>query len=544
MDTNTVFLLAAIGLYFLAMIAIGLYASRKNTDLDDYMLAGRDMKPSVAALSAGASDMSGWLLMGLPGAIYAAGLVEGWMAVGLTVGAWVNWRVVAPRLRSYTEVAGNSITIPSFLENRFKDRTHILRIVAGLIILVFFTFYVSSGMVAGGKFVESTFGPDSFYAQGININYLTGMLVVAGITVLYTLFGGFLGASLTDVAQGVLMFLSLLAVPIVVILTMGGWDAVVEGIRAADAAGGGVNHFSMFENATLIGVLSSLAWGLGYFGQPHIIVRFMALRTPHDAAVARRVGIGWMALSVFGAVMVALVGIAYFQANPGTTLEDPETVFLVLASIMFHPFVAGLVLAAVLAAIMSTLSSQLIVCSSALVEDLYMLRGRTGSPTFTLWLGRIGVLVVALVAGLLALNPDSSVLELVSFAWAGFGAAFGPVILLALYWPRFTSWGAMAAMVTGAAVAWVWSEASAETWEWFGLYELLPGFVAALVVGVVVSLVTQRSRRVQRRIDAEFTGAIDIVAGREPHPDVAPAAMTRDAAGGSTAAAADPRAQT
>ena len=192
---------------------------------------------------------------------------------------------------------------------------------------------------------------------------------------------------------------------------------------------------------------------------------------------------------------------------------------------------------------MSTLSSQLIVCSSALVEDLYMLRGRTGSPTFTLWLGRIGVLVVALVAGLLALNPDSSVLELVSFAWAGFGAAFGPVILLALYWPRFTSWGAMAAMVTGAAVAWVWSEASAETWEWFGLYELLPGFVAAFVVGVVVSLVTQRSRRVQRRADAEFTGAIDIVAGRDPDPDVAPAAMTRDAAGGSTAAAADPRAQ-
>ena len=543
MDSNTVFLSAAIGLYFLAMIAIGLYASRHNTDLDDYMLAGRDMKPSVAALSAGASDMSGWLLMGLPGAIYASGLVEGWMAVGLTVGAWVNWRVVAPRLRSYTEVAGNSITIPSFLENRFKDRTHILRIVAGLIILVFFTFYVSSGMAAGGKFVESTFGPDSLYAQGVSINYLTGMLVVAGITVLYTLFGGFLGASLTDVAQGILMFLSLLAVPIVVILTMGGWDAVVEGVRAADA-GGDVSHFSMFENATLIGVLSSLAWGLGYFGQPHIIVRFMALRTPHDAAVARRVGIGWMALSVFGAVMVALVGIAYFQAHPGTTLEDPETVFLVLASIMFHPFVAGLVLAAVLAAIMSTLSSQLIVCSSALVEDLYMLRGRTGSPTFTLWLGRIGVLLVALVAGLLAINPDSAVLELVSFAWAGFGAAFGPVILLALYWQRFTSWGAMAAMVTGATVAWLWSEAGEQTWEWFGLYELLPGFVAALVVGVVVSLVTQRSRRIQRRISAEFTGAIDIVAGRQPHPDVAPASMTRGAAGGSTAApAGDPHAQ-
>ncbi|UBH24258.1 sodium/proline symporter PutP [Micrococcus porci] len=533
MDSNTAFLLAAIGLYFVAMIAIGLYAARRNNDLDDYMLAGRDMKPGVAALSAGASDMSGWLLMGLPGAVYASGLIEGWMAIGLIVGAWVNWKVVAPRLRSYTEVAGDSITIPTFLENRFKDHTHILRIVAGLIILVFFTFYVSSGMVAGGKFVESTFGPDSIYAQGVSVNYLTGMVVVAGITVLYTLFGGFLGASLTDVAQGVLMFLALLVVPVAVIATMGGWDQVLEGIRAADAAvGPEADRFSLFQNATRIGVLSSLAWGLGYFGQPHIIVRFMALRTPQDAAAARRIGIGWMVLSVFGAVMVGLVGLAYFQANPGTELNDPETVFLVLASILFHPFVAGLVLAAVLAAIMSTLSSQLIVCSSALVEDLYMLRGRRGSPRTMVWLGRIGVLVVALIAGLLALNPDASVLELVSFAWAGFGAAFGPVILLALYWERFTSWGAMAAMVVGAAVAWFWSTASADTWDWFGLYELLPGFVAALAAGVVVSRLTRRPDHVQEHISGEFTGAADIVAGREP------TALTGStgAVGGSTAA--------
>ena len=537
MDLNTVFLISAILLYFAAMIFIGLYAARKNTDLDDYMLAGRTMKPSVAALSAGASDMSGWLLMGLPGAIYAAGLVEGWMAIGLTVGAWINWKVVAPRLRSYTEVAGNSITIPSFLENRFKDRTHILRIVSGLIILVFFTFYVSSGMVAGGKFVESTFGPNSFYAEGIEINYLTGMLVVAGITVLYTLFGGFLGASLTDVAQGLLMFASLLLVPIAVVITMGGWDAVVEGIRAVDAQpnaeGQMIDHLSLFQNATLIGVLSSLAWGLGYFGQPHIIVRFMALRAPKDATVGRRIGIAWMALSVFGAVMVALVGIAYFQANPGTTLEDPETVFLVLAAILFHPFVAGLVLAAVLAAIMSTVSSQLIVCSSALVEDLYKVVGKHPSPNAGLWLGRIGVLIVSVVAGVLALDPEASVLELVSFAWAGFGAAFGPVILLALYWQKFSSWGAMAAVVTGAAVAYAWSEASAEVWEWFGLYELLPGFVAGLLVGVVVSLFTQRSRQVNEEINREFTGAIDIVAGREMAA-ADPKAATAE--GGSTAA--------
>ena len=536
MDLNTVYLIAAILLYFVAMIFIGLYAARQNSDLDDYMLAGRNMKPSVAALSAGASDMSGWLLMGLPGAIYAAGLVEGWMAIGLTVGAWVNWKVVAPRLRSYTEVAGNSITIPSFLENRFKDRTHILRIVSGIIILAFFTFYVSSGMVAGGKFVESTFGANSFYAEGLEINYLTGMLVVAGITVLYTLFGGFLGASLTDVAQGLLMFVSLLAVPIAVIVTMGGWDAVVEGIRAVDAQpnadGEMIDHLSLFQNATLIGVLSSVAWGLGYFGQPHIIVRFMALRTPQDATTGRRVGITWMALSVFGAVMVALVGIAYFQANPGTTLDDPETVFLVLSAILFHPFIAGLVLAAVLAAIMSTISSQLIVCSSALVEDLYKVVGKHPSANAGLWLGRIGVLIVAVVAGVLALDPEASVLELVSFAWAGFGAAFGPVILLALYWEKFTSWGAMAAVVSGAAVAWFWSEASADTWEWFGLYEIVPGFLGGLILGVVVSLFTQRSRRVNEEINREFTGAIDIVAGRE----AAAAPKAAQAEGGSTAA--------
>lgn len=523
----------ALAIYFVAMIAIGLWANSKNNSLDDYVLGGRQLSPTVAALSAGASDMSGWLLMGLPGAVYLSGLSQAWLAVGLTIGAWCNWKFVAPRLRSYTEVAGDAVTVPVFLSNRLHDTKRVLRIVSGVVILVFFTFYVSSGMVAAGKFFESSFG----------WTYLHGVLLVAAITLVYTLFGGFLGATLTDVAQGLLMFAALVAVPFVAIFKVGSPGEIADGARAVNPDV--FNLFAGDDGAGLLalGIFSTAAWGLGYFGQPHIIVRFMALRTPHDAAVARRVGIGWMALSVFGAVMVALVGIAYFQANPGTTLEDPETVFLVLASIMFHPFVAGLVLAAVLAAIMSTLSSQLIVCSSALVEDLYMLRGRTGSPTFTLWLGRIGVLVVALVAGLLALNPDSSVLELVSFAWAGFGAAFGPVILLALYWPRFTSWGAMAAMLTGAAVAWVWSEASAETWEWFGLYELLPGFVAALVVGVVVSLVTQRSRRVQRRIDAEFTGAIDIVAGREPHPDVAPATMARDAAGGSTAAAADPRAQ-
>ena len=503
MDQDQIFKIIAVGLYFAAMLGIGLWASRKNNDLDDYMLAGRRMSPGVAALSAGASDMSGWLLMGLPGAVYAAGLVEAWIAIGLTVGAWLNWKFVAPRLRSYTEVSNNSITVPSFLENRFRDRTRLLRIVSGLIILAFFTFYVSSGMVAGGKFFESSFGS----------TYLFGMLLVAAITVAYTLFGGFLGASLTDVVQGLMMLLALIAVPVATIVTMGGWDAIVDSVRAVDAASGeGVDHLSLFANATWIGTISALAWGLGYFGQPHIIVRFMALRSAKEAAVGRRIGVAWMAICALGAVMTAVVGLAYFQANP-TTLDDPETVFLVLSQVLFHPLVAGFVLAAVLAAIMSTVSSQLIVCSSALVEDLYKIFGQEATPPRQMWMGRGGVLVVAVIAGLLALDPESSVLELVGFAWAGFGAAFGPVILLSLFWKRFTAMGALTAMVVGAVVVAIWGNVSDEVWEGFALYEIVPGFLLALIVGVLVSLVTFKH---QPGVEAEFDEAASIAAGNEP----------------------------
>jgi sodium/proline symporter len=497
------FKLIAIGLYFAAMLAIGLHASRKNQDLDDYMLAGRRLSPFTAALSAGASDMSGWLLLGLPGAIYAVGLVEAWIAVGLTVGAWLNWRFIAPRLRAYTEVAGNSITIPSFLENRFRDRGHLLRIVAGAIILVYFTFYVSSGMVAGGKFFESSFGS----------TYLAGMLLVAGVTLAYTLFGGFLGASLTDVAQGLLMLAALLAVPLVALIEIGGWGEMVDSVRVADAAlGEGGNRLSFFANATWVGVVSALAWGLGYFGQPHIIVRFMALRSARDAVMGRRIGIAWMVLCAFGSVMTALVGIAFIQANPGIALEDPETVFLVLSQVLFHPFVAGLVLAAVLAAVMSTISSQLIVCSSALVEDLYKLFGRRSSARAELWLGRSGVVVVAVVAILIALDPEASVLDLVGFAWAGFGASFGPVVILALFWKRFTTAGALSALVVGAVVVFWWGNMPDEAWGGvFRMYEILPGFVLATVVGIAVSLATHRPGAPEHaEISAEFDEAVAV----------------------------------
>ncbi|MER1997931.1 MAG: sodium/solute symporter, partial [Arthrobacter sp.] len=319
--TDETYKLIALIIYMAAMLGIGWWAYRRTSNLDDYMLAGRGLKPGVAALSAGASDMSGWLLMGLPGAIYLSGLTEAWIAVGLTVGAWLNWKFVAPRLRTYTLVANNSITVPSFLENRLKDRSRLLRVVSGVIILVFFTFYVSSGMVAGGVFFESSFGS----------SYTTGMLIVGGVTIAYTLFGGFLGASYTDVVQGLMMLLALIAVPLVGIFLVGGPSGMAESLREIDPA-----MLNPVAGTTALAVISALAWGLGYFGQPHIIVRFMALRSPADAVAGRRIGVGWMLLSVIGAVFTALVGAAYFQQND-LTLSDPEAVFLSMAQALFHP---------------------------------------------------------------------------------------------------------------------------------------------------------------------------------------------------------------
>lgn len=485
------FQLLALSAYLLAMLAIGLWAYRRTTDLDDYMLGGRDLGPMVSALSAGASDMSGWLLLGLPGAVYATGLVEGWIAVGLTVGAWLNWKVVAPRLRTYTEVAGDSITVPSFLENRLKDRSRMLRVVSGSIILLFFTFYVSSGMVAGGVFFESSFGMD----------YHTGMLLVAAVTVAYTLFGGFLAVSYTDFVQGTIMLLALVLVPVVGVFVTGGPGETIDSIRAVDPT-----HFSMLAGATFLGVVSACAWGLGYFGQPHIIVRFMALRTPAEAAQARRIGIGWMLLSLFGAIGTALVGLAYFQQHPEEKLTDPEAVFISMGQILFHPLIAGIMLAAVLAAIMSTISSQLLVTSSALVEDLYKTVLRTdASDRHLVLLGRLAVLGISVIAAALAWQKSGTVLELVAYAWAGFGASFGPAILLALWWRRLSTQGVLAGMVTGALTVVVWGNVDALSSR---MYEILPGFVLGGLATILVSRLTWQPNA---EIEAEFDEAVRLL---------------------------------
>ncbi len=472
-------------IYFAVMLAVGWFSYKRTKDLDDYMLGGRDLPPSVAALSAGAADMSGWLLMGLPGAVYAAGLVEAWIAVGLTVGAWVNWKIVAPRLRSYSEIASDSITIPSFLENRLRDSSRLLRIASGLIILIFFTFYVSSGMVAGGTFFESSFG----------MSYTTGMLLVSSVTIIYTLFGGFLAVSYTDFLQGVMMVIALVLVPVMGLFAVGGFGELSTSINAVNP-----DLLSFVSGATVIGVISSLAWGLGYFGQPHIIVRFMALRTPAQAVQGRRIGIGWMLFAV--AVCTALVGVAYFRQHPELSLANPETVYLRLGQILFHPLIAGFMLAAVLAAIMSTISSQLLVTSSALVEDLYKAVGNTQRPdTHYVLMGRIAVLGVSVVAMLLAISPNDSILGLVAFAWAGFGASFGPTIVMSLYWRKLTPAGAVAGMVMGALVVGVWGNVSGGIFE---LYEILPGFVANAFVAWAVSMGTYEP---SAQIDAEFDEA-------------------------------------
>ncbi|NEU32219.1 sodium/proline symporter PutP [bacterium LRH843] len=488
--SNELYQLTAIIIYMAAMVLIGWYAFRRTSNLTDYMLGGRSLGPAVTALSAGAADMSGWLLMGLPGAIYSKGLVETWIAVGLTIGAYLNYVLVAPRLRVYTQVSSDSITIPSYLESRLKDKSRLLRIASGMIILIFFTFYVSSGMVAGGKFFLSSFGLD----------YHLGLLIVSGVVIFYTLFGGFLAVSYTDVVQGLVMFFALLLVPIVGLSITGGFSETVLSIREVNP-----QMLNVVSGASFLGILSAIAWGLGYFGQPHIIVRFMAISSVKEVKGARRIGIGWMFLSLFGAVATALVGVAYYRQN-NAVLGDPETVFIVLGQIIFHPFIAGIILAAVLAAVMSTISSQLIVTSSALIEDLYKGVMKTdASDKHYVFLGRMSVLVVSMIAMALAWPNNESILKIVSFAWAGFGASFGPIILLSLYWRKITAMGALWGMVAGAFTVMVWGniELLSKT-----IYEIVPGFIICWIVTYIVSMVTYRNNT---EIDKEFAETLELL---------------------------------
>lgn len=450
--------------YISAMVLIGLFAYLRTNNLSDYILGGRSLGSFVTALSAGASDMSGWLLMGLPGAVYMSGLSEGWIAIGLIVGAYLNWLFVAGRLRVQTEHKGNALTLPDYFSNRFEDHSRVLRIFSALVILVFFTIYCASGVVAGARLFESTFG----------MSYETALWAGAAATIAYTFIGGFLAVSWTDTVQATLMIFALILAPVMVLVATGGMDSTFAAIELKDAT-----SFDMLKGATFVGVISLMAWGLGYFGQPHILARFMAADSVKSIPAARRISMTWMILCLGGAVAVGFFGIAYFTVHPelgGAVAENPERVFIELAKLLFNPWIAGVLLSAILAAVMSTLSCQLLVCSSALTEDFYKAFLRKGaSQTELVWVGRAMVLLVALVAIGLAANPDNRVLGLVSYAWAGFGAAFGPVVILSVLWKGMTRNGALAGMLLGAVTVILWKNFFA----WTGLYEIIPGFILA-----------------------------------------------------------------
>ncbi|GAB1408175.1 sodium/proline symporter PutP [Thermomonas brevis] len=476
-------LLITFGIYLLAMLGIGFVAWRRTRDFDDYILGGRSLGGYVTALSAGASDMSGWLLMGLPGALYLTGLAEAWIAIGLTIGAWLNWRFVAGPLRVYTERTDNALTLPDYFTTRFAADGKLLRIVSALVVLVFFAVYCASGIVAGARLFESVFG----------LPYAQALWWGAAATITYTLIGGFLAVSWTDTVQATLMIFALLLTPLIVMMGVGGPGEAVRLVEQLDPS-----RLQWVGAGGLMAVVSAAAWGLGYFGQPHILARFMAADSLAVIPQARRIGMTWMILCLLGAMATGFFGIAYFAQHPelaGPVAANPERVFIVLAETLFNPWVAGILLSAILAAIMSTLSCQLLVCSSALTEDFYrgFVRPHAGERELV-WVGRAMVLAVALLAIFIARDPDSRVLGLVSYAWAGFGAAFGPVVLFSLFWQRMTRSGALAGIVTGAVTVILWKQTGS------ALYEMVPGFIVASVAVVVGSLLTPApSQAVQAR---------------------------------------------
>ena len=473
-------------IYVGIVLAIGIYAYLSTKSATDYFLGGRNLAPAVSAISAGASDMSGWVLLGLPGYAYVAGLEAFWITLGLTIGVAANWMLMAKRLRIYTVILDDAVTIPAYLQRRFGDAKPWLKIIASVSILLFFLFYVGSGLIAGGKLFNAVFGLDYVVAV------LTGVVLI----LFYTLFGGFLAVSWTDVFQGLLMLAALIAVPVVVVSVAGGLGDFGDQVRAINPELLDIFTNASGESLSTLQIISLLGWGFGYFGLPHVLARFKAIRSADDVGVATVIGVSWSFIGYLMAILVGLCGVVYL-ANP---LVDSERVFIELTSVIFHPLVAGVLLAAILAAIMSTVDSQLLVCSSTLAEDLYpMLAKQPLTQEMRLKIGRIAVVAMALMATVLAMKPDSNVLDVVSYAWAGLGASLGPSILLSLYWRSMTAAGALAGVVTGGATVIIWESLSGGLFE---LYSLVPGFLLSLIaIAVVSSISVKPNAAVQKQFD-------------------------------------------
>ena len=512
MSTDKVITLVAFGFYMAVMILIGIFYSRKTKNNEDYFLGGRNLGGWTAALSAQASDMSGWLLMGLPGSIYLAGTGEVWIAVGLLAGTILNWYIVSSRLRKYTIVAGNSLTIPSFFENRYRDKKGVIKIVSAVIIAIFFAVYTASAFSSGAKLFATLFG------DAIDNAYIVGLAIAAVVILVYTLLGGFKAVCTTDFIQGMLMLVAILAVPIVAYTIMT-WDNGFATALQSKGVASPENFMNLMKNddgsnVSAVSVISSLAWGLGYFGMPHIIIRFMAIKNEQEVKKSRKIAIVWCILSLAAACFVGLVARGYLTEQLNGT--NSETAFIRLIQQVFSEngvliFIGGIFLCGILAAIMSTADSQLLVTSSAISEDIFkgVIKRKEEKNETTekqaLMVGRIAVLVIAVIAFLIALDPNSSIMGLVSDAWAGFGAAFGPVVLLALFWKRSTLAGAVAGMATGTITVIVWDYLplvnGGTIYAATGLYSLVVGFALALVVNVVVSLI---SKKPSKEITDEF----------------------------------------
>ena len=498
MSTDKIITLAAFGFYMLIMILIGVFYSKKTKNNEDYFLGGRNLGGWTAALSAQASDMSGWLLMGLPGAVYLAGTGEVWIAIGLLIGTILNWYIVSSRLRKYTIVAGNSLTIPSFFQNRYRDTKGVIKIVAAIIIAIFFAVYTASAFSSGAKLFATLFG------DSIDNAYTIGLIIAAVVILVYTLLGGFRAVCTTDFIQGMLMLVAILAVPIVAYALMT-WHGGFSEALADHGVSSPRNYMNFFTNTDGSGIsansiISNLAWGLGYFGMPHIIIRFMAIKSDKEVKKSRKIAIVWVILSLAAACFVGLVARGFLTTE--LTDANSETSFIRLIQQVFSSnyalmFLGGIFLCGILAAIMSTADSQLLVTSSAISEDIFKgVIKKDASEKKSLLVGRIAVLVVAVIAFVIALDPNSSIMSLVSDAWAGFGAAFGPVVLLALFWKRSNLAGAVAGMATGALTVIIWDYIPLVGGELLknttGLYSLAIGFPVALIVNVVVSLITKK----------------------------------------------------
>lgn len=471
--------------YLLIVVAVALYAYRLTKNLGDFVLGGRQLGGPVAALSAGASDMSAWLLLGLPGAIFTLGLNQIWLPVGLIMGAYTSWRFIARPLRVFSELANDSLTLPTFLSNRFFDDSGVIRTALAIVTLFFFAFYTASGLVGGAMLL-----------QRFNIPYTEALLIGTAIIVSYTFIGGFLAVSWTDFFQGSFMFVCLLIVPFIAVGELNGWSITLETIQNLNP-----EKFNPLHDFNALLFINLIAWGLGYLGQPHILVRFMAVRTLKDIAIARRICVGWMSFSMLGAVMIGFVAIAYFYQQD----IHPESIFIMFSQSLFPSWLAGILFAAILSSIMCAIDSQMLASSSAITEDIYhKWVNPNASSQKLMWVGRVSIIAIAIVAVYLARDPQSRVIDLVGFAWAGLGSAFGPVVVGALYWRRMTRKGAICGVVLGAGTAVVWHICS-HFGGVFSLYGIIPGFLfggLGVVLGSVLEV--KPSPRITEQFDSAW----------------------------------------